>query len=359
MTEKNHNMLKNYASLLKQIREEHEQGGSGITQDSRVLIVDGTNSFIRVFSAVPLVNDDGDHIGGSIGFLRSIAAIIRQFKPTRCIIVFDGKGGSSRRKKINSKYKDNRTVSTRFRRPDDIGEMTLEQELASMKHQYGMLASYLECLPVTCISIDNIEADDTIAYLTTEYFRPKNSKVTIMSDDKDFLQLVDANTQVWRPVQKKMFNQPEVLEKFGVPAHNYIHYKVFIGDASDNIRGVDGIGPKTLIKRLPMLQEDKQHDIDDLFNFCKANVSTHKVYQQILDAAPVIKQNYALMNLENLDIAGTYKLLIRDLADTNTPAFNKLGFKRVFMVDKAYTAIPDVDSWLQNSFASLAAYANK
>ena len=352
-------MLKSYADLLKQIREEHEHGSSGVTKDSRVLIVDGTNSFIRVFSAVPLLNDDGDHIGGSIGFLRSIAAVIRQFSPTRCIIVFDGKGGASRRKKINSNYKENRTVSTRFRRPDDIGEMTIEQEIESMKRQYGMLASYLECLPVTCISIDNIEADDTIAYLTTEYFRPKGSKVTIMSDDKDFLQLVDANTQVWRPVQKKMFNQPEVLEKFGVPSHNYIHYKVFIGDASDNVKGVDGIGPKTLIKRLPMLQEDKQHDIDDLFDYCKANVSEHKVYQQILDAETVIRQNYAIMNLENLDISGTFKALIRDLADADIPAFNKLGFKKVFMLDKAYTAIPNVDTWLQSSFGALAGYAIK
>ena len=352
-------MLKSYAELLKQIRVEHEQGSSGINKDSRVLIVDGTNSFIRVFSAVPLVNDDGDHIGGSIGFLRSIAAVIRQFNPTRCIIVFDGKGGASRRRKINSNYKENRTVNTRFRRSEEVGEMSVEQEIESMKRQYGMLVSYLECLPITCISIDNIEADDTIAYLTTEYFRPKGSKVTIMSDDKDFLQLVNENTQVWRPVQKKMFNQPEVLEKFGVPSHNYIHFKVFIGDASDNVRGVDGIGPKTLIKRIPVLLEDKQLEIDDVFNYCRNKLSEHKVYQQILDAETVIRQNYAIMNLEDLDIAGTFKSLIRDLADADTPTFNKLKFKQVFMLDKAYTAISNVDSWLQNSFSALAGYANK
>ena len=352
-------MLKSYAELLKQIRVEHEQGSSGINKDSRVLIVDGTNSFIRVFSAVPLVNDDGDHIGGSIGFLRSIAAVIRQFNPTRCIIVFDGKGGASRRRKINSNYKENRTVNTRFRRSEEVGEMSVEQEIESMKRQYGMLVSYLECLPITCISIDNIEADDTIAYLTTEYFRPKGSKVTIMSDDKDFLQLVNENTQVWRPVQKKMFNQPEVLEKFGVPSHNYIHFKVFIGDASDNVRGVDGIGPKTLIKRIPVLLEDKQLEIDDVFDYCRNKLSEHKVYQQILDAETVIRQNYAIMNLEDLDIAGTFKSLIRDLADADTPTFNKLKFKQVFMLDKAYTAISNVDSWLQNSFSALAGYANK
>jgi 5'-3' exonuclease len=180
-----------------------------------------------------------------------------------------------------------------------------------------------------------------------------------MSDDKDFLQLVNENTQVWRPVQKKMFNQPEVLEKFGVPSHNYIHFKVFIGDASDNVRGVDGIGPKTLIKRIPVLLEDKQLEIDDVFDYCRNKLSEHKVYQQILDAETVIRQNYAIMNLEDLDIAGTFKSLIRDLADADTPTFNKLKFKQVFMLDKAYTAIPNVDSWLQNSFSALAGYANK
>jgi hypothetical protein len=65
------------------------------------------------------------------------------------------------------------------------------------------------------------------------------------------------------------------------------------------------------------------------------------------------------MNLEDLDIAGTFKSLIRDLADADTPTFNKLKFKQVFMLDKAYTAIPNVDSWLQNSFSALAGYANK
>lgn len=75
--------MKGYADLLKEVREDHEKRSSGLGKDDKVLIIDGLNSFIRVFSAVPLVNDDGDHIGGSIGFLRSIAAAIRQFKPTR------------------------------------------------------------------------------------------------------------------------------------------------------------------------------------------------------------------------------------------------------------------------------------
>lgn len=129
--------MKGYADLLKEVREDHEKRSSGLGKDDKVLIIDGLNSFIRVFSAVPLVNDDGDHIGGSIGFLRSIAAAIRQFKPTRCIIVFDGKGGSARRKKMYSGYKDGRAMSTKFNRREDVGFQTVEEELASMRHQMG------------------------------------------------------------------------------------------------------------------------------------------------------------------------------------------------------------------------------
>ena len=119
--------MKGYAELLKQVREDHENQNSSLDKDSKVLIVDGLNSFIRVFSAVPLVNDDGDHIGGYVGFMRSIAAVIRQFKPTRCIIVFDGKGGSARRKKMHSGYKEGRTMSTRFNRREDVGEQSVEK----------------------------------------------------------------------------------------------------------------------------------------------------------------------------------------------------------------------------------------
>jgi hypothetical protein len=65
------------------------------------------------------------------------------------------------------------------------------------------------------------------------------------------------------------------------------------------------------------------------------------------------------MNLEDLDIAGSFKSVIRGLADADIPTFNKLRFKQVFMLDKAYTAIPTVDSWLQSSFSALAGYSNK
>ena len=351
--------MKGYADLLRQIREDHEKQSSGLDKDSKVLIVDGLNSFIRVFSAVPLVNDDGEHIGGYIGFLRSIAAVIRQFKPTRCVIVFDGKGGSARRKKMHSGYKEGRSMTTRFNRREDVGEQTLEEELLSMRTQMGKLSEYLQCLPITLISIDNIEADDSIAYLTTEVFRPKNSEVIIMSDDKDFLQLVDDKTSVWRPVEKKYYTPKEVLDRFGIPSHNFIHYKVFMGDGSDNIKGINGVGIKTLQSKFPLLLEDKTVSLEELIEYCKTNKDVHKVYKSVLDLEQTLNLNWKLMSLENLDISANFKLMIVDMANQPVPKLDTFNFKKIFMRDKVYTAIPNVDSWLSNSFNSLAAYSQK
>ena len=351
--------MKGYAELLRQIREEHEKQNSGLDKDSKVLIIDGLNSFIRVFSAVPLVNDDGEHIGGYIGFMRSIAAVIRQFKPTRCIIVFDGKGGSARRKKMHSGYKEGRSMSTRFNRREDVGEQTLEQELESMRTQMGKLSEYLQCLPVTLVSIDNIEADDSIAYLTTEVFRPKKSEVIIMSDDKDFLQLVDNNTSVWRPVEKKFYTPKEVLDKFGIPSHNFIHYKVFMGDGSDNIKGINGIGIKTLQSKFPLLLEDATASLEDVLAYCTANKDVHKVYNTVLENESVMRLNWKLMSLEDLDISSNFKLMMIDMANQSIPKLDTYNFKKLFMRDKAYTAIPNVDSWLSTSFNHLAAFSQR
>ena len=351
--------MKGYAELLRQVREDHEKQNSGLEKDSKVLIIDGLNSFIRVFSAVPLVNDDGEHIGGYIGFMRSIAAVIRQFKPTRCIIVFDGKGGSARRKKMHSGYKEGRSMSTRFNRRGDVGEQSVEEEIASMRLQMSKLSEYLECLPVTLISIDNIEADDTIAYLTTDVFRPIGSEVIIMSDDKDFIQLVDSKTSVWRPVEKKYYTPKEVNDRFGVPSHNFIHYKVFMGDGSDNIKGINGVGIKTLQSKFPMLLEEKTITLEELLDFCKAKQNDHKIYRTVVDNEVAMRLNWQLMSLEDLDIASNFKLMITDMAARPIPKLDTFTFKKMFMSDKAYTAIPNVDTWLANSFSTLAAFSQK
>ena len=95
---------KTYDSIFNQIESDNKTK-KNVNINSKILLIDGLNTFIRAFSANPAVNDDGSHIGGLIGFLKSLRYSIAKIKPTRCIIVFDGKNGSNKRRKIFSEYK--------------------------------------------------------------------------------------------------------------------------------------------------------------------------------------------------------------------------------------------------------------
>ena len=98
--------MNKYQKLFKELQKEKLEVPSHYNDN--IVIFDGLNTFIRSFGATPSTNEDGDHIGGITGFLFSIGKVVRDFKPCRCIIVFDGRGGSKRRKKIYPDYKANR-----------------------------------------------------------------------------------------------------------------------------------------------------------------------------------------------------------------------------------------------------------
>ena len=195
-----------YLSILEEIKNKGGNLDAG-EPDDKVLIIDGLNTFIRCFSAIPTLNDDGAHVGGIVGFLRSIGYAIRTIRPTRTVIVFDGKGGSNRRKKLFPEYKAGRKMSKRLNRAYDFN--TKEDEQQSMVMQLTRVIDYLDYLPLTTITIENIEADDTMAYVTKQVLT--TSKVVLMSTDKDFLQLVNYRVSVWSPTKKKLYTKEKVF----------------------------------------------------------------------------------------------------------------------------------------------------
>lgn len=142
-----------YKRLLDEVNDEHTQVVEQ-SLNSKVLLVDGLNTFIRAWTVNPTMDDNGDHIGGITGFLKSIGYAIREYKATRCIIVFDGKGGSDSRKKIFSGYKADRGKS-RFRVNRQYEDMmSKEDESVSMKRQMIGLIELLEYLPwILCYMI--------------------------------------------------------------------------------------------------------------------------------------------------------------------------------------------------------------
>ena len=120
-------------------------------------------------------------------------------------------------------------------------------------------------MPITTISIDQIEADDVIAYLSS-YFK---QKVIVLSTDKDFLQLVSDRVSVYSPSKKKMYTPNSLFDETGIWCENFIIYKALLGDKSDNIDGIKGIGPKTIEKNFPMLSEKRKIDLEMFSEFCK------------------------------------------------------------------------------------------
>lgn len=263
-----------YKNILDSVDRDRDQNINR-HKNSRVLIIDGLNTFIRCWSSIPTMNDDGDHVGGVTGALKSIGYAIRQTQPTRVVVVFDGKGGSQRRKKTFSGYKAQRDKNKLRVNRAYADLMNDEDERESMKRQFVWLNEMLHGLPLTTMIYDGVEADDIMAYITTNILK-EDEQAVIMSTDKDFLQLVNDTTIVWSPTKKKMYNTKLVKEEYGIESKNLLLYRVLDGDKSDNIPGVYGCGIKTLVKRFPEITEEKKLSVDDLFQLCEEKIEETK-----------------------------------------------------------------------------------
>ena len=330
-----------FISFLEQTKDDTHKSVTHL--NDRVLIVDGLNTFIRSFAVNPALNEDGLHIGGMVGFMKSVRYSCDILKPSRCIIVFDGKGGSKRRRKIFPEYKGTRKVKRRLNRNVEWGTAP-QDEQQSMKQQMGRLIEYLEQLPLTLVSVDGIEADDTMAYISQQLL-PK-SDVILMSTDKDFLQLIDDRVKVWSPTKKKLYNKQAVLEEFGIPSRNMLTYRILDGDKSDNINGVQGAGLKSLIKYIPEITEDKDFTAMDLLNFVNNSDSKIKLLENIKKSSNIIKRNYLLMQLNKVDIPNHTKMKIQGAVNGKLPQLVKYKFQTMFLKDKLQSGIKNLDSWI-------------
>jgi len=334
---------KRHLSILNQIKESGGEIDSGKPNDS-VLLIDGMNLFIRVFSAIPTTNEDGVHVGGIVGFLRSLAFSINMIRPTRIIVVFDGKGGSNRRRKIFPEYKMGRKMSYRLNRAHV--SLTRDEEQKMMIRQLNRVVEYLECLPISIMNMENCEADDVIGYLSKHIY--KDNKTTIVSTDKDFLQLIDETTRVYSPTKKIMYDEDKVFNEYGIHPKNFLLYRMFDGDKSDGIPGVNGIGKKTLIKLFPFMETEDKYTLDDIYR----SAETQKVpmCEKILQSKDLLDMNKTLMDLEDGIISGQQKLKVKEIVERPIQRLIKHRFQTMFLEDKMYQALPNLNSWLATTF---------
>ena len=324
--------------------------GEKPTRNSRVLIVDSMNTFIRSFSTINAMNPAGHHIGGLVGYLRSLGYAIKTFRPTRVILVFDGLGSTHNKKNLYPGYKANRSTTRLtnwdiFENKDDEGE--------AMVGQMTRLIQYLQQLPVTLVSIDKIEADDSIGFIVDHFEKDELCKeVTIMSADKDFYQLVSDKTSVYSPTKRKTYKIQDIIDEFGVHPNNFLAYKILLGDNSDNLPGVRGIGPKKAIKMFP-LNEEQELDLEDLINISEDNLSDNSMYGSVLEFKHQLNINYQLMNLRIPNISDPSKEVIFNLLNEEIHNLNLGGFMMLYEADGLQNSIGNTHNWLSEVFGSL------
>lgn len=353
MSEFSSSEKKKLFSLFENIKEDVGTEGLKKTTNSDILLIDGLNTFIRSFMAVPSMNNDGLHIGGIAGFLKSVGYAIKLINPTRVVVVFDGNGGSQKRRKIYPDYKKGRRTRIKFNRTyDDLSSSDIEEK--NLKKELLRLVSYLDVLPVTVMAIDNIEADDTIAYLCEETF--KDSNVTIMSTDKDFLQLASERVKIWSPVKKKLFGCKEIVDEYGITCNNFIYYRVMEGDDSDNIPGIDGAGIKRISQAFPFLADDKQVTLQELYNYSENYKSKYKLYERVLDNKLLLERNYELMQLKTTGIQSFTQLRIEEVIQKPVPKIDKMSFSKLITEDKMWSNLPNYMVWLNETWGKLNSF---
>tara|TARA_R110002020_G_scaffold149793_2_gene326217 strand:+ start:522 stop:1475 length:954 start_codon:yes stop_codon:yes gene_type:complete len=294
----------------------------------RAIIIDGTNIFYRAYVVNPSLSTDGRPVGGLVGFLKTLQKLIREMKPTKVFVCWDGAGGSARRRSVVSSYKEGRKA-IRLNRSDGV-HMSLEEENKSKLEQMLRLLDYVDNLPMVQLIHDGVEADDMIAIICREL---KGIQKVIISSDKDFYQLLDDETIIYRPVQAVYKTKNNILEEFKIHPNNFALARAVSGDKSDNLEGIKGAGLKTIAKRFPFLSEDRDYSITDLVDCCEEVEKPLKIHTGIVENYDKILKNYKIMQLYVPSVSFQVRDMVKNAVENYPKYYNKTEVLKMMIVD--------------------------
>lgn len=228
---------------------------------TKTLLVDGDNLFKIGFHGVKDLFSDGSHIGGVYHFVNTIRRFLEEHNHDKVIVFWDGDSNSSIRKSIYPQYKGNRR--------QDMNEYKYESYL----QQKARVKMYLEEVFVRQVEMLNNEADDLIAYYCKI---ATDEQIIIFSADKDLTQLISERVTIFSPISKTYYKYGSKISinKVDIPHYNVSLCKIFTGDKSDNIDGIESLGEKTLVKLFPQVQE-KPCTVEEILD-CARNISQKK-----------------------------------------------------------------------------------
>jgi DNA polymerase-1 len=295
----------------------------------RVLVIDALNMFLRAFIVDPSLSNHGQPIGGIKGSIKILQKLVRITKPNEIVICWDGPNGSQKRKTLDSGYKEGRKP---LRLNRSVHNLTENEELQNKVWQQMQVIEYLNQMPIIQLILDRVEADDIISYVCNSQHYDGWQKV-IVSNDKDFLQLCDDETVVYRPTTDKIETKKTVIESLGIHPTNMALARAMDGDASDNLPGVNRVGMKTIASKLPFMKEERDVTIDELIEYCETKESKLKVFKTIAESRKLIQHNYDMMQLYSPLISVQGKQTIDYALDNFECDFNKTELLRLMVED--------------------------
>jgi len=344
----------NNKDLLKLLDGIKEEDTTPTPEESgeRILMIDGLNLFLRNFAVLNYINTEGTHIGGLGGFLRSLGSLVKQLKPTSIYIVFDGVGSSINRKNLLPEYKSGRNVL----RVNKTSFDSQETENESKTNQIIHLIHYLQCLPVKILSLDGVEADDIIAFLSKEITKDQKNKAYIVSADNDFLQLVDENVIMYRSVEKEFVTPKIVKEKYGVHPHNFLLYKTLMGDSSDKVGGVKGLGAGKFTKLFPEVLGDEKLSLNNIYDICAERFKEHIIYCRALENFDNLRKAYKIMDLSNPMLDEVEKEYILEHVKESPYELDMETFLKFYHKDGLGHVLKNVDYWIRDNWIIVDRY---
>ena len=297
----------------------------------RVLIIDALNAYLRAYIVDPSISSNGQPIGGLKGFIKILQKLVRETKPDNIIIAWDGPDGSRKRKTMDKNYKAGRKP---IRLNRAIRNLTEDEELANKMWQQKRIIEYMNEMPIIQVLIPQIEADDIISYVTQMKYYEGWQKI-IVSNDKDFMQLCDGETVLWRPTVNEMLNTKRIVETTGVHPRNMALARAMAGDASDNLPGIKGAGLKTIQKRLPFLGEDKDYNIPDVLDYCIKSTKGSRVqfYDNVIENKKLVEHNYKMMQLYAPQMSVQAKQFTQEAVENFECDFNRTELIRMMRED--------------------------
>lgn len=195
--------------------------------DNPLILVDGSSYLYRAYHAFPpLTNSAGEPTGAMYGVLNMLRSLLLQYHPSHVAVVFDAKGKTFR-DELFEHYKSHRPPM-----PDDL------------RAQIEPLHKMVRAMGLPLLAVSGVEADDVIGTLAQQA-ELKSTPVLISTGDKDMAQLVTPNITLINTMNNAILGPQEVCDKYGIPPELMIDFLALMGDASDNIPGVPGVGEKT------------------------------------------------------------------------------------------------------------------